>query len=161
MFPRHIHTHGIMDTSICNFTSPGCLPEILLPSSNQGKEANAVSLLQQTEQQSSKRKCGRIPSDTMKLETIMTVGSTHLIPAASRLGVTHQSDGSGYQVMQHIFSMQREKYFSTPNCCSSHWESQGSQVFSQAGFLDTLKCKWTSELFSEIGNSRATRCHKS
>lgn len=76
------HAQGITDTSICNFTRPGCLPEILVPSSNQGKEANAASLLQQTERQSSERKCGRMPSDPIKLETIMTAGCTPLISAA-------------------------------------------------------------------------------
>lgn len=35
--------------ALANFTSPGYPPEILVPSSNQGKEANAVSVLQTTE----------------------------------------------------------------------------------------------------------------
>lgn len=122
------HTQGITDTSICNFTSPGCLPEILVPSSSQGKEANTVSLLQQNKRWSSKGKCGWIPSDTTKLETVMTVGSTNLISPASRVWVTRWSDRFGYQVMQQILNMQRDKYFSTHNCCSSHWESQGGQA---------------------------------
>lgn len=60
--------------------------------------------------------------------------------------------------MQQIVNMWRDKYFSIPNSCSSHWESQGGHAFEKASFLDTLKFRWTPELFSEISNSPAIQC---
>lgn len=143
-----VHMQGITDTSFCNFTSPGCLPEILVPSSNQGREANAVSLLQQTKQRSSKRKCGQIPSDTTKLEMIMTVGSTHLISAASWVGVTHWVIGldikwcsrysrckgistSAHATAAALTERAREaRLFKKPFFCT-HWKLGGPQNYFQ------------------------------
>lgn len=110
IFQGHIskaHAQGITDTSICDFTSPGCLPEILVPLSNQRKEVNTVWLLQQTKQWSSKRKHGPITPDVTELGMVMTrVSALHISAASSRTHPTSDEFG-GKPLLQQMPNKQR------------------------------------------------------